>query len=99
MNNHIKALINEAQIQFEPPNIGFIFHNKLPKSGSSTMNQILTVLSEWNNFKHVKINGNLIRKEGFPLNGFYDEGSFHFPRGRIALKSKVFLSAREQFKN
>ena len=32
----------------------FVFHNKMPKSGSSTMNAILHVLSEWNKFRFVK---------------------------------------------
>lgn len=68
-----QALIKETKIQFEPPNPDFIFHNKLPKSGSSTMNQIFSVLSKWNHFKHMKLNGNAIRRQGYLFKGFSDE--------------------------
>ena len=44
------------------------------------MNQIFSVLSQWNKFNHFKLNGNAIRKHGFPLKGFYDEGLFQFSR-------------------
>jgi len=35
----------------EPPNHRFIFHNKLPKCGSSTMKNLLKLLGKRNNFK------------------------------------------------
>lgn len=40
-----------------PQSVDFIFHNKLPKSGSSTMKHILEVLSKPNGFTldHVRI--------------------------------------------
>ena len=40
-----------------PPNLDFIFHNKVPKSGSSTMKHILQFLSKKNGFvlDHVRI--------------------------------------------
>jgi len=38
------------------PNKDFIFHNKLPKSGSSTMNNILIMLSRKNKFYYQKLN-------------------------------------------
>ena len=79
--NPEQALIKETKLQFQPPNPEFIFHNKLPKSGSSTMNQIFSVLSQWNKFNHFKLNGNAIRKSGFPLKGFQDEGLFQLTRG------------------
>ena len=34
----------------KPRNPSFIFHNKVPKSGSSTFNRILMILSHANNF-------------------------------------------------
>ena len=80
-NNPNQALIKEVKIQFQPPNPDFIFHNKLPKSGSSTMNQIFTVLSEWNKFHHFKLNGNAMRKHGDRMKGFSDEGLFQFAQG------------------
>ena len=38
------------------PNIDFIFHNKMPKCGSSTMNNILIVLARTNRFYYQKLN-------------------------------------------
>jgi len=38
-----------------PTNVNFIFHNKLPKSGSTTFNYLLLILSKKNNFKFEKI--------------------------------------------
>ena len=37
------------------PNPGFIFHNKLPKCGTTTMHNIITVLADWNNYTHLKV--------------------------------------------
>ena len=65
-----QELIKEAKISFQVPNPGFIFHNKLPKSGSTTMHNILTVLSQWNNFEHIKIDSAMM--------SFDDEGKFDF---------------------
>ena len=69
-----QELIKEAKISFQVPNPGFIFHNKLPKSGSTTMHNILTVLSQWNNFEHIKIDSAMM--------SFDDEGKFYFYRNR-----------------
>ena len=63
-----QELIKDAKISFQVPNPGFIFHNKLPKSGSTTMHNILTVLSQWNNFEHIKIDSAMM--------SFDDEGLF-----------------------
>ena len=38
--------------------IDFIFHNKMPKCGGSTMNAILEQLSEWNDYDFVRLQAN-----------------------------------------
>ena len=58
-----QELIKDKKISFKIPNPGFIFHNKLPKSGSTTMHNILTVLSQWNNFEHIKIDSAMMKFE------------------------------------
>ena len=37
------------------PNPHLIFHNKLPKCGSTTMHNMLQLLSKWNNFDYYKL--------------------------------------------
>ena len=49
------------------PNTGFVFHNKLPKSGSSTMNNLLRLLSQKNGFKFVKVEPAQIPNDRFDL--------------------------------
>lgn len=46
---------------FELPNPGFIYHNKLPKCGSTTMHAILGVLARWNNFRYLKLEPSLVK--------------------------------------
>ncbi|XP_004227334.4 heparan sulfate 2-O-sulfotransferase 1-like [Ciona intestinalis] len=46
-----------------PPNPRFIFHNKLPKSGSSTMNNIIKILAKKNKFNYLKAESGVV-----PLN-------------------------------
>lgn len=46
---------------FQLPNEGFIYHNKLPKCGSTTMHAILGVLSRWNNFRYLKLEPSLVK--------------------------------------
>ena len=53
--------IKNVEVSFKLPNGGFILHNKLPKSGSTTMHNILTVLSQWNNFEHIKIDSAMMK--------------------------------------
>ena len=55
--------IKEHIVNFTVPNKGFVFHNKLPKSGSTTMHNILTVLAQWNNFEHIKIDSAMMKFE------------------------------------
>ena len=59
------------------PNPGFIFHNKLPKSGSSTMNQLLRQLAKKNNFNFAKVEPTQIPNDRFdsekPLVKFVQE--------------------------
>jgi hypothetical protein len=63
--------------QTQMPNPGFIFHNKLPKSGSSTMNQLLRELAKKNNFNFAKVEPTLIPNDRFdseePLVKFVQE--------------------------
>ena len=40
----------DTNFEQEVPNPDFIFHNKLPKAGSSTMNNIFRLLAKRNNF-------------------------------------------------
>ena len=49
------------------PNTQFVFHNKLPKSGSSTMNQLLRTLSRRNKFNFVKVEPAQIPNDRFDL--------------------------------
>ena len=49
------------------PNPGFVFHNKLPKSGSSTMNNLLRLLAQKNGFKFVKVEPAQIPNDRFDL--------------------------------
>ena len=79
-----QELIKEAKISFQVPNPGFIFHNKLPKSGSTTMHNILTVLSQWNNFEHIKIDSAMM--------SFDDEGMFEFTVKRSSQCSIRYLA-------
>ena len=37
------------------PNPKFVFHNKLPKCGTTTMHNIITILADWNNYTHLKV--------------------------------------------
>lgn len=72
------------------PNPDFIFHNKLPKSGSSTMNQLLNQLKKKNPFSYVKL-----WPSDIPGDGFEKEGPFinHF-KGvltNVTLKPLVLL--------
>ena len=48
---------NFSNVQMNPviPNPTFIFHNKLPKSGSTTMNDIMKLLSTRNHFYYKKM--------------------------------------------
>lgn len=46
---------------FEIPNPDFIYHNKLPKCGSTTMHAVLGVLSRWNNFRYLKLEPSLVK--------------------------------------
>jgi len=56
---------------FSLPNEEFVYHNKLPKCGSTTMHAILKVVSKWNNFRYVKLEPSLVK--------FYDgEGMSSF---------------------
>lgn len=43
------------------PNPEFIYHNKLPKCGSTTMHAILGVLSRWNSFRYLKLEPSLVK--------------------------------------
>ena len=56
-----EEIIKNYKVSFKLPNPGFILHNKLPKSGSTTMHNILTVLSQWNNFEHIKIDSAMMK--------------------------------------
>ena len=47
--------IEEHEKDFSIPNANFIFHNKLPKSGSTTMHDILRKLSQKNLFNYKKM--------------------------------------------
>ena len=47
--------IKEHEIDRSIPNANFIFHNKLPKSGSTTMHDILRELSQKNLFYYKKM--------------------------------------------
>lgn len=49
------------------PNTRFVFHNKLPKSGSSTMNQLLKTLSRRNKFNFAKVEPAQIPNDRFDL--------------------------------
>lgn len=49
------------------PNPGFVFHNKLPKSGSSTMNNLLRELAKKNGFKFIKVEPAQIPNDRFDL--------------------------------
>ena len=40
---------------------GFVYHNKLPKCGSTTMHAILGVLARWNNFRYLKLEPSLVK--------------------------------------
>jgi len=55
------------KIKREIPNINFVFHNKLPKSGSSTMNNLLKNLSQKNKFKFQKVEPGQIPNDRFDL--------------------------------
>lgn len=46
----------QSDFNQEIPNPEFIFHNKLPKAGSSTMNNILIMLGRKNRFNYRKLN-------------------------------------------
>ena len=35
--------------------LDFVFHNKMPKCGGSTMNAILTVLSDWHKYRFLRL--------------------------------------------
>ena len=65
------------------PNAGFVFHNKLPKCGSTTMNDILRQLSIRNKFKFRKIEATEMAFDDEPalsefLNLNLEEGSPFF---------------------
>ena len=49
----------------EMSNPDFIFHNKLPKAGSSTMNNILLMLSQRNNFNYRKVEPHELAGDAF----------------------------------
>lgn len=53
----IRAIHYAEQIaqKRQMPNPQFIFHNKLPKCGTTTMHNIVTVLADWNNYTHLKV--------------------------------------------
>lgn len=61
LSDEDEEIIKNHQVSFKLPNPGFILHNKLPKSGSTTMHNILTVLSQWNNFEHIKIDSAMMK--------------------------------------
>lgn len=44
------VMANLPPLSTEPPSKRFVFHNKMPKSGSSTMKFILTILAKANDF-------------------------------------------------
>ena len=60
-NEKIDRRKNTFSAIFEPigqpvlPNPNLIFHNKLPKCGSTTMHNMLQLLSKWNNFDYYKL--------------------------------------------
>ena len=60
------------------------------------MNQIFTVLSEWNKFHHFKLNGNAMRKHGDRMKGFSDEGLFRFFQGSPWRKRANSYGAKER---
>lgn len=88
------------------PNPNFIFHNKLPKSGSSTMNQLLRNLAKKNNFNFAKVEPNQIPNDRFdlekPLVKFVQETKkepyfllkhhFHFNFTRHGLRQPTFVN-------
>ena len=47
--------LEEINYEREPESLEFIFHNKLPKSGSSTMNGLLKALARQNSFTFEKL--------------------------------------------
>ncbi|CAG5104678.1 Oidioi.mRNA.OKI2018_I69.chr1.g1445.t1.cds [Oikopleura dioica] len=51
------------------PNEQFIFHNKLPKAGSSTMNNILIMLGRKNRFNYRKLNPHNLEGDGLTAEG------------------------------
>lgn len=59
--------LDGIQLDLAPPNADFIFHNKLPKSGSSTMNQLLNQLRKHNPFTYLKLNPTEIPGDSFDL--------------------------------
>ena len=60
-----------------PANINFVFHNKLPKAGSSTMNILLDTLAQQNRFHFIKIMPNALPGDKFnteqPLIAFLED--------------------------
>lgn len=55
------------RLDLPPPNPDFVFHNKLPKSGSSTMNQMLNQLRKHNPFTFLKLNPTEIPGDSFDV--------------------------------
>ena len=47
--------VKDIDYEREPESLDFVFHNKLPKSGSSTMNSLLRQLAKENSFNFEKL--------------------------------------------
>lgn len=58
-----KYIYDFTKVELLPsiPNPEFVFHNKLPKCGSTTMNDIVKALSHRNNFNYVKMDAEMMQ--------------------------------------
>lgn len=88
------------------PNPNFVFHNKLPKSGSSTMNNLMRGLAQKNSFNYAKVEPSQVPNDRFdiekPLVQFVQETKkepffllkhhFHFNFTRHGLRQPTYVN-------